>query len=239
MDKSQLLDTMASVVEEVMTSFKSDFYEHDFDAISKPDFKFPFIWIVGESHTHLLLLGGYRDAFFGGEATRYAYVREHNPYQYYLNNNYFADDRWYLVTEDGLRLIDRNQAKAAIMDYVTPAVNAWIEENGPLSKNEKLKVKLEGISISELKELVAECRVHGNDSLMDCLKRFHSYTRSASDQYIEMCYFPPYKEFNFCEYTNGRIGLVGGIIFHGWPETGYKENGSVQLSPCYGWPIHT
>lgn len=36
-----------------------------------------------------------------------------------------------------------------------------------------------------------------------------------------------------------KYGLVGGIIFHGFPETGYKENFSVQLTPEYGWQMHT
>lgn len=33
--------------------------------------------------------------------------------------------------------------------------------------------------------------------------------------------------------------MNGGIIFHGLPDTGYQQNGSVQLTPSYGWQIHT
>lgn len=36
----------------------------------------------------------------------------------------------------------------------------------------------------------------------------------------------------------GRVGLCGGIIFHGLPGH-YVENGSVMLSPSCGWQIHT
>lgn len=36
-----------------------------------------------------------------------------------------------------------------------------------------------------------------------------------------------------------KAGLVGGLIFHGAPADGYKENGSVLLNPCYGWSSHT
>ena len=47
------------------------------------------------------------------------------------------------------------------------------------------------------------------------------------------------KCFTFWEkYSDGRIGICGGIIFHGVPGA-YLENGSVQLSPSYGWQIHT
>lgn len=39
--------------------------------------------------------------------------------------------------------------------------------------------------------------------------------------------------------TNYHVGIVGGIIFHGFPDTGYQENCSVMLSPQYGWHMHT
>lgn len=46
--------------------------------------------------------------------------------------------------------------------------------------------------------------------------------------------------FSFREvYSDGHTGVVGGIIFHGTPELGYVENGSVCISPSYGWQIHT
>lgn len=230
---------METVVHETMKSFQTDFFDHDKPRLTGLEFKFPAIWIVGESHTHLLALGNYKDVFYREESIRFAYIREHNPYQFYLNDRYFANDRWFLITEDALQPINREQAKSAIMDYVTPVVNAWVAENGPLPKNDRLKIKIINISIDELKALIADCRSHGNDSLMDCLKRFRLYSRSASDQYIEVSYYKYCQEFTFCEYTNGKVGLVGGIVFHGWPETGYKENGSVQLDPHYGWSIHT
>ena len=52
---------------------------------------------------------------------------------------------------------------------------------------------------------------------------------------------------DFCEHSfgfsdqrvNGQISLCGGIIFHGFPDEGYTENGSVMLSPSYGWSRHT
>jgi len=41
------------------------------------------------------------------------------------------------------------------------------------------------------------------------------------------------------EDLKGKTGIVGGIIYHGCPSDGYKDNFSVQLSPSYGWSIHT
>lgn len=177
------------------------------------EFKFPAIWIVGESHTHLLALGNYKDVFYREESIRFAYIREHNPYQFYLNDRYFANDRWFLITEDALQPINREQAKSAIMDYVTPVVNAWVAENGPLPKNDRLKIKIINISIDELKALIADCRSHGNDSLMDCLKRFRLYSRSASDQYIEVSYYKYCQSLLSANILMARSGLSVELYF--------------------------
>lgn len=52
---------------------------------------------------------------------------------------------------------------------------------------------------------------------------------------------------DFCEHSftfsicreDGSVSLNGGMIFHGFPKDGYRENGSVQIEPEYGWSIHT
>ena len=38
---------------------------------------------------------------------------------------------------------------------------------------------------------------------------------------------------------DGSLSMNGGVIFHGFPEEGYMQNNSVQLTPTYGWSIHT
>lgn len=230
---------MEAVVADVMRHYQSDFFNGDKPIIEGGTFKFPAIWIVGECHTHILLIGNYKDNFFEFEGTRYDYLYDHIPYSYFLSSGNYSRDKWFLITEAGLQSINQEQAKAAILDYVNPAVQAWVAENGPLPKLTKVPVKFNGITISKLKELVIDCRNHGNDSLMGCLMRFHQYARVAADQYVEVSYNNSYNEFGFCHYINGRPNTAGGIIFHGWPETGYQTNGSVQLDPHYGWSTHT
>lgn len=44
--------------------------------------------------------------------------------------------------------------------------------------------------------------------------------------------------FEVCR-EDGRVSINGGMIFHGFPDEGYRQNGSVQLSRSYGWSIHT
>lgn len=239
MSKDSILQLMEAVVEETMTSFKTDFYNYDKPNIESEDFQFPAIWIVGESHTHFLELTKYKRLFFEYERYRYDYLRNPNPWSYFFTESHYADDKWFLVTEDELQSINRKQAKAAIMDYVTPAVKAWVEKNGPLPKITKVPVKFKGISLSELKALIADCYAHGDDSLFELFKRRQRAYRVANDQYTVISYDKSWGEFTFCEYINGKEGVAGHIVFHGWPETGYQTNGAVQLNPRYGWDSHT
>lgn len=43
----------------------------------------------------------------------------------------------------------------------------------------------------------------------------------------------------FMEYEKFNNGIHGGIIYHGNPQDGYNDGGSIQLTPSYGWSSHT
>lgn len=82
---------------------------------------------------------------------------------------------------------------------------------------------------------------HYDDSLDRCVINLMHHMHANSDvkqivisaDFCENCFF--FSEFD----KDGNAGLCGGIIFHGYPEDGYQENGSVMISPSYGWQIHT
>ncbi len=82
---------------------------------------------------------------------------------------------------------------------------------------------------------------HNDKTLERCVMRLVKYSIQPwcervmlrKDSFGDNCfYFECYDE-------NGNCGLNGGIIFHGFPESGYRQNGSVQIDPSYGWQIHT
>lgn len=237
--KTDILNKMDEIVANTMTSFQSDFEQYDRKYIESDEVKFPMIWIVGKSHTHLLQLGEYKRWFFEMESVRFDYATGNDPFRYYFEGIWYNSDRIFLITESEIRPICKEQAISAINDCVEPAARAWEEQNGKLPKATKVPVKIQNISLESLKELIDECWKHGNNSLLSCLKRFHNYRRVAADQYITVSYNPGCNEFTFCETINGKVGLAGGIVFHGWPESGYQSNNSVQLTPQYGWAIHT
>lgn len=81
-----VIKQMEKIVVEVMTSYQSDFENYDRRYIEKAETRhFPMIWIVGEAHTHLLRLGGYKDLFFNNEFARLGYVQGDNGFDCYLN----------------------------------------------------------------------------------------------------------------------------------------------------------
>lgn len=85
---------------------------------------------------------------------------------------------------------------------------------------------------------------HPYDSFRNCIFRIlqwelNSKLQNDGNEYYIGSEFGEYC-LSFGEHrVDGLHGLCGGIIFHGFPETGYKENGSVQLEGSYGWSTHT
>lgn len=234
----KIIARMRNIVADVMTSFKTDFENYDRPYIEQAATEqFPMIWIVGKSHTNLLQLGAFRNSFFGREDVRYRYAQGDDGFSGYLEP--LNNDRVFLITADDVLPVTKKQACEAIRDMVLPVVNDWEAQNGELPYNIRMTLKFEGITYSQLKELIRDCEAHGDDSLLKKLKGLRRRMKLGADHYIQITYRPSYNEFTFCEYLNGTPRINGGIIFHGWPETGYKTNGSVQLSPSYGWATHT
>lgn len=238
LNTAKIIQTMRNIVADVMTSFKTDFENYDRPYIEQAATEqFPMIWIVGKSHTNLLQLGAFRNSFFGREDVRYRYAQGDDGFSGYLEP--LNNDKVFLITADDINQISKKQACEIIRDITLPVVNEWTAKNGGLPDDTRMTVILSGISLSKLKELIHDCQAHGDNSLLKALKGFRQRMKLGADHYIQVTYHSSYNEFGFCEYLNGTPRINGGIVFHGWPETGYKTNGSVQISPSYGWSKHT
>lgn len=57
-----LLGEMTQIVEGKMRSFKTDFYFHDMMTLSREQMRYPWLWNVAESHTHMEILDAVGDA---------------------------------------------------------------------------------------------------------------------------------------------------------------------------------
>lgn len=240
MTRTEIIQKMADVVDEVMKSFQTDFTEYDKPRIESVESKhFPFLWIVSELHTHMISLGIYEEDFFNNLRMRYAYADGDDSISFYFEPRYFKNtDLVFLITEDNIRKIDVKQAKSAIKDYTIPAYEKWKALNGKIEPK-RVKVKFDLLSLSKLRELIEDCRKHNDDSLWTILRNFHNRRIYSEDHSITVKYREWDNEFVWIEHYNGEDKIIGHIVFHGWPETGYMTNGSIQIDPRYGWGSHT
>lgn len=236
-----ILNKMAEIVAKTMTCFQSDFEKYDKEYIVREGVNaFPFLWMVHKSHTYLIRLSKIRNDYFENEGVRYEIAQSCSWIHAYLwpTGMKVAEDI-YFVDKDGVISISLEQARNIARDAIDLTVTAWAQEHEPLPTRFKVRVEIGGISFGKLKRLIQDCRSHNDDSLLKCLKRFHNYRQQAKDHRVYVWYNEGRSEFSFSEMVNGRCRLNGAIIFHGWPESGYQENNSVQLSPKYGWASHT
>ena len=239
MDIQKVLQQMESVVKEVMTGGQSDYYDHDKPCVEKSKSEdMPMIWVVTPSYTTLLRIGEYAQNYLTDESVRYDW---HNPKGsfLYMYLDTALNSKIYLIGCNNIREIDVVEAQKIINCVVGNAAKKYALKHGKFTDNYKVRVQFRNITLSKLKALIADCKAHNDTSLPTVLRRFHSYRKAAKNHYVSVLYNPDYNEFAFSEIVNGQRRLVGGIIFHGWPETGYQENYSVQLTPSYGWHMHT
>ena len=141
----------------------------------------------------------------------------------------FSERKWEeAVTQDYSKKLNLLENLSAVLE----ADNATLKQaNEKLTAKFKVRVEIGGISLSKLKELILDCRSHNDDSLLNCMKRFHNYRQRAKSHKVSIWYNERYNEFSFAEMVNGECRLNGGIIFHGWPGDDYQTNGSIQLEP--------
>ena len=203
-----------------------------------------FIWQIAPTHTHLHLCGKeYLDKALENEATLYAFC-QNSTWAAACIEGSMRDDKFYCYNNDTGVFEECTQDDARIKWDIskTAALNRWQLYNMEVLPTD-FKVRIEFMSSETRKYFIEQARYaakHNDSSLIDCLKRFRSYMKRGKSHKIVIGRDFTDRSFVFHEdYGNGRYGLNGGIIFHGYPEEGYKENCSVQLNPSYGWSIHT
>ena len=92
----------------------------------------------------------------------------------------------------------------------------------------------------KFKKAMELSREHDDKTFANCMCRLLSFYCWKDVEKVVL--YNDYYEhsFTFTVYNeDGSISINGGVIFHGFPEQGYRESGSVCIEPTYGWQIHT
>lgn len=228
-----------------------DFHKYDVPSIYKAadEDLFPLIWNPYQYGTHASYLGGYDTAYFEDETERYLEAQCVNPFM--ISLKYMTLDSIYLVEREvtgrhkrkyTLRIITKEQAREVIRDICTPIRVEWkqnADESEQLPDKFKVKVSLFGIKPHELIKLFKEEERYNSTKLRDYFRGFQRLAQMGRSHHINVHWGGKRDGFYFEDIYKGIVRYNGGLVFHGWPDTGYMQNGSVQLDPCYGWSKHT
>lgn len=83
-------------------------------------------------------------------------------------------------------------------------------------------------------------QINRESSLRAIIGRLAGYLASPNIAEVRISTDFEKHSFSFGVYReDGSLYMNGGIIFHGLPETGYMQNGSVEIDPHFGWATHT
>ena len=237
--KKEIIAQMSAIVEETMTSFKSDFYEHDVKSLE--NYNGSFIWQVASSYTQLTKCDTTTIAadMIENEATLYRYAQGLDWGSCCISYKW-SGERIFFYTGNRMVEISRDKAIEIYKRRVSAALR-FVKANGiEIPTDFKVSVKFADEDTRKyFIEQVRYAHKHNDDSLLGCAHIFHNWVKVASKHTVTI-YKDMWSErsFYFAEsFGNGKNGINGGLIFHGYDE--YKTNESVQLNPTRGWAMHT
>ena len=205
-----------------------------YDIMALMDYDGEFIWsIYGESYTFLQKCS--KELFlseFETERSKYDYARNGWSLQ-----TMWGAQRFFWCSGDELVEVNREEAEKFGKMRYDMAVAEWKFEGNEFPT--ELYAALAIRCPMYLDEQLRYAKEHNDDSLANIISRLERFPKVAEDHHITIFHDLTERSFIFVEFVNGVERLRGGIIFHGYKEEGYKENGSVSMSPEYGWQMHT
>jgi hypothetical protein len=103
---------------------------------------------------------------------------------------------------------------------------------------------MKDLTEGKLQEQLEFAKTINDESLQHCLDNLKQVEENMQERIpgLETEIYPDWakRSFAFCRKSpKGEFCGNGGIIYHGSPNEGYQEGGSVQIQPSYGWQIHT
>lgn len=237
MDKC-IIDKMRSYLSENENCIK-DFEKYDIKELEE-NWE-PFFWMVREYGTSLLHIGPSRmNNLFRNETSRFQIFRDNDAPIASLK---YWGDNGRIFFYDGFQLVEIHS-----IDIECIYANIWYNEIERVKEehiaefemcDKPLEIRMEECVAAKLDASMAFAKSISDTSLEECLARLSKHSRLGVDHYITIMSDFSEHGYLFFENLNGECRMNGGIIYHGNPKEGYKENSSVQINPSYGWSIHT
>ena len=213
-----------------------------YDIMGLTDYDGKFIWCVyGDTYTGLqkcskeLIINE-----LNTERGMYRYAS--SGYSFMLQT--WGEPKFYCYNGEGNghgRLVEVTKKRAISLcnEQYKEALTYWMSKGNRFPEQLVVGELSINCQLDYLQEQLNYAKEHDDNSLSDILKHLENRPRVARSHRIQIDKDFTERSFIFTEIINDVVELRGGIIFHGYPEEGYKENYSTLLAPTFGWQIHT
>ena len=100
---------------------------------------------------------------------------------------------------------------------------------------------MKDLTEGQLQEQLEFAKTINDSSLQRCIDNLQKVEENYPECETELYKDWAKRSFYFVRKVKatGQMRSNGGIIYHGSPNEGYQEGGSVQMEPSYGWQTHT
>jgi hypothetical protein len=218
--KEQVLKQMIAVVDETLQHCKSDFYKWDLKELSKMNEDEPFLWSCREAATTLLSMNEHaeRKLLNESETYRFSFMRFPNSRIDWFAQTSSWGGRSFYYDGAELKEIDIDKAGNYAKDIFTPIVEhlkafvymKYAAVDGDYFK--RLSIRFED-KTTWLNVLHIARTDEGKD-LLENLRHFRHYVRTAKNQYISIGRDFADKSFTFAEMVNDNCIMNGGVIYY-------------------------
>lgn len=240
--KKEIIALMSAIAENVMTSKRWAREDVAKNIKSLENYEGVFVWQIASTHARLTKLDvtAMVEEMKANGASLYRYAQGVDWGSCCINYKWDGEKIYY-YSGKGLVEVSREYAISANQAHINMALDEYVDETGNAIPTD-FKVRVHFADEDTRKYFIEQVRYaheHGDNSLMDCAKRFHNWVK-VDNNHVVTIHKDSLSErsFFFDEYLgNGNYGICGGLIFHGYDD--YKTNGSVQLTPTKGWAMYT
>lgn len=217
--KEELLKNMIHIVDDMVKSYKTDFYSFDLHTIVKDDLK-SFVWFVRPSGTYLIAAEKqwYKNNM-QREHERFAFMsaKPSERLNISFSMNEFAKEgvTTFLVIDEEIKTVSEiSEIKSILED-----INTCVEEHIKTYYSDEMSFYGKHIPIKftsdEVREKVLEIlRTDEGELLLQTLKGFRNYRRSAKNECILIGADFAEKSFTFGQIMNDVCVFNGGIIYY-------------------------
>lgn len=236
--KESIIKQMSDLVDRIMVANQTDFTKYDVEALDGYDGRF--FWFVAPYHTRLCKVSHQElSRMVESEIGLYLFI-QHSTSMDSCLDCHTADEQVFMYDGAGLTQWGNESVRVYWESLRDWTLLQWQAYHGmePLPSDFTIPIEFNGCE-DYYKEQLEYASQHNDTSLKDIMDSFGRFLKKGSDHKIVISRDFTDRSFTFAEYYGGRFHLCGGIIFHGYPDEGYMENCSVQLTPSYGWSRHT